>query len=590
MPSTRLMLGDWNVPNPGNCGGSPCPWHGTMVASAAMGTLDDGNGAAGPAAPVGELVAVPFQSDFYGIMTTLTRVIGGVANAMIINISSSFELDLGWDIAVKAACLGLCPSPSEVVSGITAAVVASNRLIFASAGNQGKDVDNAGDRIEGSTTLPCESVGVVCVGGMAHDSTRVDSGSNFGSKTGEDTVDIYGPFWTWVGSDPDNPTNHARLKAGTSFSSPFVAGAAALVWASRPSLTAPEVWGILRDTAHVGGVHDRGGNQRRVNAFGAVARVLGGAPPVLTLATSGATAPVNREWFVTASVTDDGNLCPPSACPLTFDPAPARVVGNTAFYRFDSVGPRTITVTARDPVEQAVTATALVEANNTPPVVAITAPSTGASIAQGVPVQILGSAHDVNEGPGPDPGVVGCNWTSSNPADVLTNACNFTHSFTTQGSRTLTLRATDTHGATSSASVTITVTAPPTNYPPTIGVTSRSPSTPNYSGGYSWETAFTLSTNAVDGEGDTPITYTWKVTSFRPNTTTIYADSLTIGSSATLSWTPSATAGLLGAFGDFGNDCYNGQTVRVRVEARDNLGNTSTKTLPDFKVFRCILE
>ncbi|MBX3263750.1 MAG: S8 family serine peptidase [Labilithrix sp.] len=594
MPVSRSVIGSWNEPNPGKCGGRDCPWHGSMVVSAAMGRLDDGRGAAGPAAPVGELLAVPFQSDFIGLLTTLDRIVTATTfgNPKIINISSSLELDLGVDIAFQAACLFTCPSISATVSSITAAVAATNKLIFASAGNQGKDVDNAGDLIEGSTTMPCESAGVVCVGGLAHNSRRLDPGSNFGSKTGDSTVDIYGPFSTWVGSDLEFPDNHARLRRGTSFSSPFVAGVAALVWASQPSLSARQVWEIVRDTAHVGGVHDNGGNQLRVNAHAAVARVLGGAAPSVTLTAGGATAPLNREWTVTAAVRDDGAPCPSPACAVTFDPAPSRVSGNTAFYTFTTVGPRTITVTARDPVGQPASATTTVNVVNSPPDVVITAPAAGASVAQGVALQFLGAATDVNEGAGPGPGSLPCVWSSSDPADVLpTNTCNFSYAFPSQGTRTITLFASDSQSLASSTTVSVTVTAPPVNYPPTIGATTRTPTQVTYNGdGFPWQTAFSLSTSASDPEGNTPITYLWKATSFRPKTTTVYASNVTIGSSDSVTWTPSSTPSLFGAFADLGNDCYQGQTVRVVVEATDSLGNTSTRTLPDFKVYRCTLD
>ena len=592
MPVSRSIVGNWSSPNINKCGDSDCPWHGTMVATAAMGKINDGYGAAGAAAPVGELLAVPIEADFFALVWTLERIIGATifGDPKIINVSSSMELDVGWDIAVKAACLGLCPSISEMIGSIVSVVTATNKLIFASAGNRGKDVDNDGASIEGSTIIPCELATVICVGGMAHDSTRRADGSNFGSKADDSSVDIYGPYSVFVGPDPDNLDNRARLKNGTSFSSPFVAGVAALVWASNPALSNVEVWSILRDTAHVGGIHDRGGNQRRINAFGAIARVLAGAPPVITLNPRGPTAPLNREWSVTAAVNDDGNVCPPATCPLAFEPAPTRTLGNTAFYRFDSAGSKTVTVTARDAVGQSASASVSVNVVNSPPVVAITSPANGDSVHQDVPVQLLGIATDINEGADPGPGALFfCKWTSSNASDVFTDLCDYPHVFTTQGTRTLTLTATDPEGASSSTSITLTVTPPPPNFPPNIVSMTRLPQQPTYAGGFAWDTTQSLGVNANDPEGDNPITYVWKATSFRPNSTTPYASNVTIGTSANVSWTPSATAGFLGAAADLGNDCYDGQTVRIRVEASDSLGNKRTRTLPDIKVFRCIL-
>jgi len=587
-PDRRQVIGDWNVPNGANCsGGNPCPWHGTMVTSAAMGTLDDGQGGAGPAAPVGDLVAVPIGGDVFGVLSSIVRVISGLArdDIRIINVSSSFNLDLGWDVAVKVACLGLCPSLSEAASGISAAVTASNKLIFASAGNAGVNVDDGGP--ERSTTMPCELFGVVCVGGLAHNVAARDPSSNFGTKRDDDSVDIYGPFWTWVGTDPDNRDNRARLVAGTSFSSPFVAGVAALVWASNPGLRAPEVWATLRDTAFVGGVGDGIGNPRRINALGAVERVLAGAAPTITLATASPTAPLNGEISVTAVVDDDGARCSPTACPVEWSPAPLRTVGHVAYFRFAEVGPKTLTATTRDPGGQRATATTSVTVDNQPPAVSILAPTASTTVYQNVATQLLGSALDPNEA-----GPLACTWTSSVGTDTLTSvSCNTNATFTTTGSRTLTLRATDPQGASSTATVTINVLPAPANLPPVITATGLTPSTPNFNGdGYFWTTPLAITAGAIDPENNVPITYTWRATSLRPNSTTPYASNVVVGTSASLAWTPNSTPSLLGDFGALGNDCYSGQVVQLRLEARDSLGNTATRSFSSFKVYRCSLD
>lgn len=598
-PVDRVVVGSWNVPNLLTCSSSPCPWHGTHVTTATMGLPDNGFGVAGPAGPVGQLIAVPFQGDFFGMISTLDRILTAVTfgNPKIINMSFGFELDLGWDAAVKASCLGLCPSPSQVVSSFTALVAASGKLLFAAAGNQGKDVDNGGAIIEGSTHIPCEANSVICVGGMAHNATARDPQSNFGSKRDEDSVDIYGPFAVWTGADPDNPSNQARLRFGTSYASPFVAGVAALVWAANPSLSASQVWAILRDTAHVGGV-GVSGHERRVNALGAVSRALavGDSGPSVTLSGS-ANADLNREWAVTANVTDfAGTYCPPVYCPLSWDPAPTRVVGQTAYYRFNTAGSKTVRVTARDLLGREGSATRTVNVTNTPPVVSISQPTDGATFFVGQNVQLLGSATDLNEGPDPGPGPIPCRWDSSNAGDGFPRTgCNITVNFSTPGPRTLTLSATDPQGLSQSVSVTITVNPPPANLPPNITLGNLSPSSPNYTDGYRWDTRLTAPASATDPEGNTPITYIWKATSFRPNSTVVWRSDVTLSTSTTtgnLDWRPDQNNPnkLLGDFGDFGNACYNGQTVRLTLIARDSLGNESRQSLPDIKVYVCTLD
>jgi subtilisin family serine protease len=599
-PTVRAILGeDWNVRNTTSCGGSPCPWHGTHVVTTAMGQPDNAFGVAGPAGPVGELLAIHSYSDFFGILETLARFVGAAFGSVkIINFSGAFELDLGWDAAVKAACLLLCPAPSEIGDAFATVVSASGKLIFASAGNQGKDVDNGGG-IEGSTHMPCELRTVICVGGMGHDRTERDPGSNFGSKRDENSVDIYGPFWVWAGWDPDNAVNQARLIAGTSFSSPFVAGVAALVWAANPSLSAGQVWAILRDTAHVGGVGVRG-FERRVNAFAAVSRALevGTSGPSLTL-NARDTADLNREWSITANATDfAGNNCPPVYCPLTFDPSPTRVVGNTAYYRFNTAASRTVQVTARDLLGREGSASRVVNVVNTPPVVRIDSPSNGSSFYRGQTVNLLGTATDLNEGPDPGPGPLACRWEGSAADGFPRTGCNLTVSFSTNGSRTLTLRATDPQGLSSTTSVSITITDPPPNLPPNITTFGPlSPSTPNYSGGFTWDTRFTAPASATDPEGDNPITYIWRATSYRPdNDSVVWRSNVVLSTSTTsgnLDWTPSSNNPsdlLVGHSSSLpGSACYNGQLVRLELVARDSGGRESIRSFASIRIYRCIL-
>ncbi len=601
-PATRQVVGSWNEPSLLQCsGGNSCPWHATHVTTAAMGRPDNGFGVAGPAGPVGELLAVPFQGDFIGIISTLERIITATlfGNPKIINMSFGFELDLGWDIAVKVACLGLCPSPSEVMDGFAVAVSATGKLLFAAAGNEGKDVDNGGG-IEGSTHIPCELRSVICVGGMAHDSTARDLGSNFGTKRDDNSVDIYGPYWVWAGPDPESPANEARLRAGTSYSSPFVAGVAALVWAANPSLSASQVWAILRDTAHVGGV-GVGGFERRVNAFAAVSRALevGSSGPSVALSAA-STADLNREWSITANVTDfAGNNCPPVFCPLTFDPAPTRTVGNTAYYRFNTAASRTIRVTTRDLLGREGSATREVTVINTAPVVRIDAPSNGDSFYQGQTVNLVGTATDLNEGPDPGPGPIACRWEGSAADGFPRTGCNLSVTFSTTGSRTLTLRATDPQGLSSTASVTINITPPPANLPPNINTFGPlSPSTPNYSGGFTWTTTFTAPASATDPEGNTPITYIWRATSYRPDDdSVVWRSNVVLSTSTTtgnLSWTPSTNnpSDLLVGFSSTapGNACYNGQLVRLELVARDSLNNESTRSFAAIRIYRCTVD
>ena len=604
-PDVHNVIGIWGEPNNTGCGTGACPWHATAVTTAAMGHMDDGFGASGPAAPIGQLVAVPFGADFFQVVSVLGRVAHGFISANIINMSFSFELDLGWDIAVRAACLFTCPSASEMLGGVTAGVAATGKLIFAAAGNAGKDVDNGLDVIEGSTTIPCELPGIICVGGMAHNATTRDPGSNFGSKTGDSSVDIYGPFRTWTGPDPDNTTNTARLLAGTSLSSPFVAGVAALVWAADPTLSANQVWTILQETAHVGGLGTTG-NQKRINALGAIQRVLG-LPPTLALSRAGfvSTASLNRNFQIDAIATDpDG----PSCCAITWNPAPTSdafiIGGRRATYRFNTAGDHVITATATDTTGNTVTSSITISVINNPPIAIMSLPVTTITVFRGQPVFFRGFATDANQGLGPNPEMLPCEnltWTDGNSSDVgfprigsgTAPNCEFSYTFTTNGTRAISLTATDSQGLTNFAPPGrfINVIDPPVNLPPNINLGVLPATT--YTTGYRWDVAIPIVANATDPENNTPITYRWTATTYLPNSGTVFAGPTVVqdwGSSGDLNWTPSlSNSAMFGTFADFGNACYDGQTVTLVLEAMDSLGNISSSTFPNITVFRCII-
>jgi hypothetical protein len=280
--------------------GTDCPWHGTDVASAALGRFNDGKGGAGPAGAVvtdsGETTSfvdpIFVQTPRINMFDIIEFIVRRVPETMlqfpdIANISAGTSIPSGFCL------LGACNALDTFGRFIRRADI----LVFTSAGNVNEDVDaercGAARAVcfESAYHIPCEMPGVVCVGGMFNDRNvraefSEDNGSNWGSNQGGDdrgSVDIYAPYGMWLQEVPDRPdppvmsSSRAEFKSGTSFSSPFVAGVAALVKAASPRLGAREIWRILRETAHTNGpgasVH------RWVNALAAVERALGGAVP-----------------------------------------------------------------------------------------------------------------------------------------------------------------------------------------------------------------------------------------------------------------------------------------------------------------------
>lgn len=254
---TFSALGTTNLVGCGS--GNPCLFHGTNAVSAAMAVPDNDVGAAGPAGPIAEPIVVFTLYDFFTSASALG--IAKLAGAKIANMSYSAPVpaSLSWSVG-----------PFERV---TWALRNSGLLMFASAGNDGADVDAEDCFIfcwEETLHTPCENLGMICVGGLRWNATTRAPNSNFGREQ----VEIYAPYTLWVGPDPNNAQNRAYQISGTSFSSPFTAGVAALIWAADPSLSADQVERILMETATVNPSWPTSPVPRWVNAYAAVARAL----------------------------------------------------------------------------------------------------------------------------------------------------------------------------------------------------------------------------------------------------------------------------------------------------------------------------
>ncbi len=614
------------------CGGAPCPWHGSMVMSALSGVPDNGLGVAGPAGPVAELSFV--QSPLINIrpgfdVGGVIRAIGNSLNYVadftdalarrprILNFSGSFTVDGGWGFLVEP----MNPMFSYLKNSL-------GILTFASAGNNGtRDVDEikcfvdvfdclgGAARGEADVVVPCEMASVICVGGLAENAITKDSGSTFGSlqrfaaettdnaASDDRSVDIYGPYSVWVGATPAN-ASPIRV-SGTSFSSPFVAGVAALIWAGNPSLTAAQVQTILLETAHRTNdlVGTRGG--LRVNALGAMDRVLGSIPSqTLTRVGFSGDTSLNRDFQIDTNFTDpDGNCCT-----VTWNPAPVGVAGlvggQRATFRFATTGNKVITATTRDTTGNTIVSSITIGVINNPPIATMSLPTTTINVFRGQPVVFRGFATDRNEGVGPADGTLACSslrFTSSLAGDSTfprmptgtPENCEITHTFNTNGSRNIGLTATDSQGEDNLAPPgrQINVIDPPANLPPNINLGAL-PAT-NFSDGYDWLSTIGITASATDPEGNTPIQYRWTATTLRPNSATVFAGPTVIANwsnTSNLSWNPSVSnPSMFGDFATFGNDCYDGQVVRLILEARDSLNNISSINVPNFTVFRCVI-
>ncbi len=510
-------------------------WHGTNVLSAAMAIPDDGFGGAGPAGQIARPIIVSTSYDFFSSISALLEARALGAKIANMSYSAGVPVALAWSVL-----------PFEVT---TALLANTGMLLFAAAGNDGEDVDDESCFLlcfENTWWTPCENDGVICVGGLAPNTINRASQSNYGAEQ----VDIFAPFGVFVGPDPANEGNVAQFVMGTSFSSPFTAGVAAMIWAADPDLSSSEVKGILYDTAHSSPDEDV---ELYVNALGAVRAALDNSPPVIDIfGNSVITRQLNHLVNLSASVNDfeDGNNC----CDLTWTSDLDGDLGTGPFitHTFTTEGIRQITISAMDSegVEGNKIITLTIE--NSSPTATITKPTVNEEIFATVAYILKGHAFDTNE---PN-SAIACGslaWTSSNAGDDFpVIGCEVNVVFDSVGPRTLTMTATDPQGLSHSRNVTVTVVAPPSNLPPTVTISS--PQNGIDSGPF---TPLALSGTAIDPEGNNPISYQWAVNWGEG------AGDVVVGDTPSLSWTPSDHL-------DTNEDHI--WNVRITLEATDSLG------------------
>jgi hypothetical protein len=353
--------------------------------------------------------------------------------------------------------------------------------VIAAAGNEGDDVSDidCADFFffeacwEEAGWMPCEAWEVVCVGGLDWNSIDRHPQSNYGRTDDSTTVDIYGPYEVWVTSQPAAdgtvPDGPAQTMSGTSFSAPFVAGVAALIWAANPGLSPGDVEDILLNSAHKRWDLIEEYNPRRwVNAYDAVIQALGNAPPDLTITypPSGAIYPKGAtvEFFAPASDPEDGT--PTVTWTSSVD---GTIGGGTSLFTRDnlSLGTHTLTATATDSGGLVDAESVTITIRNDPPDVDITQPLSGSKFVQGEPVRFQGEGYDTSEGVLPGSRL---EW-SSDLDSVLGTGRELLVTTLSQGTHTITLRASDNQGSSDQESITVIINEPPPDLPPAVTIT-----------------------------------------------------------------------------------------------------------------------
>jgi len=211
-------------------GGSSCPWHGTGAAHVAVGVVNNRFGAAGTGGQVADPMLFKTSLDWGQTSRAIRTAVAWRADV----ISMSFGAGCDYLFCDVFFEFNLYPALRNARD--------NGVVMVAAAGNSG---DSANGR------LPCKaSEDVICVGALNDDSnTRFNVPGWWASSFGS-AVDIWAPT-NLKAIYGNNPAGALTLTTfgGTSASTPFIAGIAAVLKAYNSSLTSAQVTDILRRTA-----------------------------------------------------------------------------------------------------------------------------------------------------------------------------------------------------------------------------------------------------------------------------------------------------------------------------------------------------
>lgn len=247
--------------------------HGTFVSSLAAGSVSNDEGIAG------------FGGDAH-----LLVVQAGGADGSFTDVDEAAAIVYAVDHGARIINLSLGGVESSVTERRAVEYAAAHDvLLVAAAGNEYAD----GNPIEYPAALlqPPGSHGVggvgLSVGASTQRGTRAsfsNTGSHLslaapgekvlGALSSQSSASVY-PRFALPGSD----AGLYGYSSGTSFAAPQVAGAAALVWAARPTATAPEVASILEQTASGRGAWNPSLGYGVLDVAAAVATALGSGVP-----------------------------------------------------------------------------------------------------------------------------------------------------------------------------------------------------------------------------------------------------------------------------------------------------------------------
>lgn len=262
-----------NAYNPSSPLQIQAPYHGDLCVRAGFGVPGNSFGAAGPGGPVANLELLSLRLDSQWSGDDAFRTLRNNGSQLV---SASFSGDYN---AVGSIFM-------------TDVTRYSDAVMFASAGNRGSNID-AEDCLIADTTgcweeedwWPCESDGVICVGGLAYNSEQKHPSSNWGADGQVDYAGLWTPHLQ-TGADGLIPpagasTFYVLGGGGTSSATPYIAGIASLIAAARGSVDVAQIQSCLvagSDRITFGSNGEAIGATRVPDALASVKCVLTGFP------------------------------------------------------------------------------------------------------------------------------------------------------------------------------------------------------------------------------------------------------------------------------------------------------------------------
>ena len=263
---------------------------------------------------------------------------------------------ISWAVSKGAKVINLSLGSSANTQAINSAIdgaVNAGVLVVVSAGNcggtswslNGCSSMNSADYPAGYAGTAAGAGKVIPVaastsaGGIASFSTQQTYVATAGIAAPGDTI-----------TSTFNGSSYASM-SGTSMASPYVAGGAALVWSTYPTLTRVQVRDILRASATTNAT-----TLASPNAFGAGLINLDAALTAAAVATGGAT-PVIGSPTATRTVAPTATATIPPTVTRTVAPTATRTVAPTATATVPPTVTRTVAPTATKPAAPSATAT-----------------------------------------------------------------------------------------------------------------------------------------------------------------------------------------------------------------------------------------